>query len=662
MSNFDLEKFRNLFFEECNMLLDRLENELLSLESNPKNKELLESVFRAMHTIKGTSGMYGFVHINEFTHILENIYQLLRDQKILFNKEISDVSLQAIDHIRHLLEDEFLAAESNKIVHAELLKKIDGLGLGSIELPTKKASLVEPKVATEQMMCSWLILLHTDEQISFRGINLMNIFEELATFGTFKIDRIEQLIVANAQTWVIQLMSSASAMDISDIFLFVDENVQIVKLSDKPLSVEMLLPDAPKTPSILELIDKQMPDIETVQVQASNTQSKTGAAKQSNKRIMVDSDKLDYLMFLVSELVTLNSNLVQDASRIKDSRLRDHIEKHDDIANLFRRSVLDIRLVPLNDSALRFQRLIRDLSGKLNKKINFKTEGIDIELDKNTIDGLTEPLMHLIRNCIDHGIESPEKRVAAGKSDSGTITLSVVQGGSNVFICIKDDGGGINKDFVRKKAIEKGIIKESDVLSESEIFDLIFLPGFSTAQSLTDVSGRGVGMDAVLQKIKDLRGEVTIESIEGVGSTFTLKIPQSLNIIDSLLFKVGASHFIVPLLDVQVCEQILLSDFQLRRDSGTIPYNDKLIAFIDLRSHLKLEGKYNSKVKTVIINNNNHYFALLVDSIIGEHHAVIRSLTKRARTLPIFNASTQLGDGQTALMIDTSLLTQFCSI
>ncbi len=578
---------------------------------------------------------------------------MLRDGKLKFNKDISEVSLSAIDHMRQLLNDEFLANSTNIKNHKAILSEIESL----TEVPSGGSSKSKSKKAiAKDTTATWLIVLHTDEHMSFRGINLLNIFEELATIGTYKIDRVKQVIVPNTQSWTVTLTTTASFNDISDIFLFVDENVTIVKLYDGTVLPEST--EKTNTP-VIELIKGLT--LEEPTVEKEKIARSYGIGATTSKRIMVDSEKLDYLMYLVSQLVTENSVLIQDVNRLKDPLLKEHIEKHSDLSSLFRQSVLDLRLVPLNNAALRFQRLVHDLAGKLEKKIEFKTEGIDIELDKNTIDALSEPLMHLIRNCIDHGIESPEKRLAAGKPETGTITLSVVQEGSNVYIHIKDNGGGINKNFVRSKAIEKGLINESDELSDKELYDLIFLPGFSTAQSLTDVSGRGVGMDVVKQKIKDLRGEVTIASEMGIGTTFTLKIPQSLNIIDSLLFKVGESNFIVPLLDVQECEQIRLADLLARSNTGTIPYNDQLISYIDLRGHLKIDGSYRPNVKTIIVNHDNQLFALLVDSIVGQHQAVIRQLNKRTRTLPIFNATSQLGDGSTALMIDTGLLKEFCS-
>lgn len=659
MNAFELEKFKNLFIEECSMLLDKLELELLKLEESPNDKPLLESVFRAMHTIKGTSGMYGYKYINEFTHLLENIYQLLRDGKTTFNKDISNVSLQATDHIRNLLSDENLTDNTNKEQHKLLLEKIGSLNIITITPTTTKKGEATKKVKKEEPS-TWLLLLHTDEQISFRGVNIMNIFEELTTLGTYTIKRVEETIIPNSQSWLIFLTTLATKEEIEDVFLFIDDNIKIIKLEPSSLENDIQTPLG-ESQTIADLLSKHHtiePTTESA-IHLDEKKETKRTTKGSIKRILVDSEKLDYLMFLVSELVTLNSNLIQDGHRLKDSLLFEHLEKHDDLANMFRHSVLDLRLLPLSDMALRFQRLIRDLSTKLDKKIDFKTEGIDIELDKNTIDGLSEPLMHIIRNCIDHGIEKPAKRKALGKPESGCITLSVAQGGSFVYIHIKDDGSGINREMVKNKAIEKGLLKPTDEPSDRELFDIIFLPGFSTAQSLTDVSGRGVGMDVVKQEIGNLRGEIIISSQDGIGTTFTLKIPQSLNIIDSLHFSIAENDFIVPLLDVQECNQISHTELIDRKNTGTIPYNNQLIPYIDLRHHLKLSGEYNKKVKTVVLNSNNRLVAIMVDKIIGEHHAVIRQLTKKAKVLPIFNASSQLGNGKTALMIDTSILTSF---
>jgi two-component system chemotaxis sensor kinase CheA len=284
------------------------------------------------------------------------------------------------------------------------------------------------------------------------------------------------------------------------------------------------------------------------------------------------------------------------------------------------------------------------------------TQGTDTELDKNTIDQLNEPLMHIIRNCIDHGIEDPELRVKTGKPESGVIKISANQSGNYVIICVEDDGVGINTEKVRLKAIERGLLKATDKPSREEIFDLIFLPGFSTAESLTEVSGRGVGMDVVRKKIIDLRGDIMVQSQEGIGTSFTLKLQQSVAIIDSLLFTVEDSFFTVPLSDIMICSQMAAEEIALRSHTATLPFNNQLIPFVDLRKKLNIRGAYSNKVKVVIIRNNDNLIALLTDKIVGEHQAVLKPLGRSFRNQEYITSASQLGDGNLAFMIDTNKL------
>jgi two-component system chemotaxis sensor kinase CheA len=313
-------------------------------------------------------------------------------------------------------------------------------------------------------------------------------------------------------------------------------------------------------------------------------------------------------------------------------------------------------LVPLGDLVLRFQRLIRDLSNQLGKKVEFKTSGIETELDKNTIDQLAEPLMHIIRNCIDHGIETPENRIKNGKQEHGTISLTAYNSGNFAIISIFDDGNGIDLEKVKQKAVDKGILKPKDKPEKKEILDLIFLPGFSTAQSLTSISGRGVGMDIVKKRIVDLRGEVTLSSETGSGTTFTLKIPQSLSIIDTLLFTIEDNYFTVPISEIEVCLQFKANIIEERRHTATLPYNDHLISYIDLRHLMQIEGVYKEMTKAIIIKNENQEIALIADKIVGEHQAVLKPLGKSFRNQNYITSASQLGDGNMAFMIDTHAL------
>lgn len=657
------QKFRDKFIDEANMLLDKLEKDLLELEKTPGEKELLESAFRAMHTIKGVSSMYGFDFITEFTHILENIYQKLRDKDLIFNKEISDISFQAIDHIRKLLDDEKLENPENKEKHTLIQQKIC-VFVKDTQPAEKVIEAPSGNVGKKQ---SWYIILRANEQIMFRGVSLINIFKELAHFGEFHVQKIPILSDAETESWGIVLISECAIEDIREVFMFIEDDCQIFRITDSNIFEPLKSTDSSKAsmslydsaePSMLDLINTgnelcfENP-LDKKQTFAEN--SKTNQ-KQNIKRISVDAIKLDQLMYLVSELITVNSQLLEAAKDSQYEALRPHLENVDSLSKKFRNNALEIRLVPLSDIALRFQRLIRDLSSQLGKKIEFITEGIDTELDKNMIDMLAEPLMHIIRNCIDHGIESPENRIKQSKPETGTIKLSAVQSGNLVLIKISDDGNGIDLEKVRLKAVEKEIISVNDKPTEKEIYDFIFMPGFSTANSLTEVSGRGVGMDIVKKKIADLRGEIIVESVTGKGTSFTLKLQQSVAILDTLLFRVEDTYLIVPMSDIEICIQEDTTALDKRRHMGTIQYNDQLINFIDLREKLEISGSYRGMVKMVIVRNVDNKVALLADKIIGEHQAVLKPLGKTLQEQKFLLAASQLGDGNLAFMLDTFAL------
>ena len=657
-----LNKFKAKFTEEAIGLLDRLEKDLLDLENKPADKELIESAFRAMHTIKGASSMFGFDFICEFTHHMESIYQSIRDNTLQFNKNIFDITFQSIDHIRKLLNDDKLSDTSNQKTHHNLIDSISKILNAKPQVTTTQDNLLK-KSKPKNTKNTWHIIMHTTESMFFRGISLTSIFNELSSLGQFQISKLENMSDENSDTWSIFLVSDASEEDINEVFLFIEDDCTIVNLSnknviDQKLELKKATSVEDNEISILNYIETsgQPQKLDIDHENEKQTEPVVIQNKQINSRISVDSSKLDQLMFLVSELITVNSQLTLSTRDSKYNTIKPFLEKVDSLSKQFRNNVLEIRLVPLSDTVLRFQRLIRDLSKQMNKQIDFTTQGINTELDKNTIDQLTDPLMHIIRNSIDHGIESPEIRVQKGKPENGKITLSSYNSGNNIFICISDDGCGINIEKIRLKAIDKGLLKPSDKPDKKELYDFIFMPGFSTAQSLTEVSGRGVGMDVVKRRINDLRGEVLVESEMGVGTTFTLKLQQSMSIIDSLLFEVDNSYFTVPLAEIAICSQMDTGEIDKQRHTSTIPYNDHLIPFVDLRRLFKLNGNYQKNLKIVIIRSNGKEIALLSDKIIGEHQAVLKPLGKSLRNQQYITSASQMGDGQMAFMIDTNTL------
>ena len=378
--------------------------------------------------------------------------------------------------------------------------------------------------------------------------------------------------------------------------------------------------------------------------------------KNGNSRINVDASKLDQLMYFVSELVTTKSELRLAIDKGIHEKVVDASEKLEKLSKLLSENALNIRLVSLSEMLMRYKRLIRDLSKQLNKSVDFITVGDDTELDKNIIDNIGEPLMHLIRNCLDHGIETPEKREACGKPEKGVIKFEAEKTGNYVYITISDDGNGIDTEYVYKKAVDNGFVQPGTELTTNEIFDLIFLPGFSTAQSLTDISGRGVGMDIVKRKIQEIRGEISVQSFKGKGTSFTLKLQQSVSIIETLLVEADGLIYALPIEDIEACILESAESFDNKRNHQ-MGYGGNLIPFIKLRESFSLSSNsLNATEKVIIINRINKKYAIIADRIIGEYQAVIKPVGEAFSHLQYLSGASLLGDGSIALLLDTDKL------
>jgi two-component system, chemotaxis family, sensor kinase CheA len=672
-------QFKDMFINEAKDLLINLERDLLELEKNPEKKELIEAVFRAMHTLKGVSSMYGFNCISDYTHSFESIYQAVREGAASLTKEIFNLTFQSIDHIRNLLQDAELANPKNKKRHNELIDSVQKILEDLVNAGSENTREFQID-SSKKVEKTWYILLRTNETLEFRGIKILNIFYELSKLGTFEIIKNPLLTSVESlesdEYWGIFLSTAASRDEIEEVFMFVLDDCRISKVANYNFFKQFAEPeDLPEsdTPtvadgdiSILDAIEKSLKisnDNEfSSGVIAVDKIFKEAAIKEVGKqlasRISVSSDKLDTLNHLVSELVTTNSELSLAINNNDFKKIIQAGEKIEKLSKLFRENALEIRLVPVKDMLVRFKRLVRDLSLNLGKKVDFKIEGEETELDKNIIDVLAEPLMHLIRNCLDHGIEVPAERVKKDKPEVGALEFTTFQSGNSIIIKISDDGNGIDPEMIRKKAIEKGFITSDKQLSKKEVYDLVFLPGFSTAQSLTEVSGRGVGMDVVRKRINDIRGEVEIESAVGVGTTFTIQLQQTISIIDTLLIKSAKSHFLIPLTEVEVCDQKENAEI-FNSQNKYLEYNQSLVPYIHLGKEFNLKGSKLSVSKIVYINKNEHRFAIVTDQIIGEYQAVIKPLQNVYLKHDFLCGASIMGDGNLALMLDTSkLLTQ----
>ena len=668
-----LEQFKAKFIEEAMALINDLEESLLDQEANAENSKNIQQIFRVMHTLKGVSSMYGFNHIGDIAHELESIFDLIRENKMELTDDIFDIVLKTVDHFRAILEDETLENKTNKKRQQTLLEAISKI-LNNTEQNYRKESkeIKEHREAAEGMQ-TFYIIFNPSENLIFRGVNILRLFEELVELGEYKIinhsfkepgfdDETEN-------AWGVYLVTDKGFDAIEDVFMFVQEDCRIVQVSDKNIlnkksflsenQFEAIESEIEEDTS--QTVEEEIKDDTAEEISLNNdetekdsdTQVFKDVGRQLTSRISIDASKLDRLMYLVSELVTTKSQLNLAVETNDYNNLISIAEKIEDLSRNFRDNALDIRLVPVAEMVVPFKRLIRDLSKELGKEVKFTTQGIETELDKNVIDRLAEPILHILRNCVDHGIEMPEVRKTNNKTKFGTIKFTSFYSGANVFIQIQDDGAGIDPEKIKTKAIEKGIISSDEKLTEKEAYELLFMPGFSTAQQISEISGRGVGMDVVRRKINELRGEVEINSELGMGTFITIKLHQTLSIIDTLLLRVDDSHYLVPLSDVQFCDQMPHNELY-KNQNRQVEFEEELIPFVSLRDLFKHENEYPVKEKMVIINKNDKRLAIVADKIVGEHQAVLKPLGGIFRSQEMLSGASMLGDGALALMLDTN--------
>lgn len=649
----EIDHFKKIFIDETVGHLSSLESSLVDLEVDFNNKEIVRQVFRIMHTIKGNSGMFGFDKIVEVTHDLENIYDLVRASKLTVTTELIDVSFSTIDHIRNLLFQEDIDEKTLR-KQQEILSNIESFKKGmKLNIAGLDESLKSAEVAEDEKLRTWHIILRLDNDIEKRAINLFYVIQDLYDLGKCYITYAN--FEENNQGAGIFLVSDQSYDEIEEVLMFVEDYYEILLIAEFDIfdedEVEFPIFNGKNSMSIIDATENPDKYLELLHKMQCIKQQQQNLHLSST--ISVDVEKLDNLMFLVSELVTVKSELQNSLEQNDIERSIYAAEKIENLSKLFNQNALDLRLVPIHEITEKYKRQIRDLAKQVEKEIHFEVIGGEIELDKHIIDTLCEPLMHLLRNAIDHGIETPEKREAKGKNRVGKVTVKASCQGNNVFLKISDDGNGISKDFIFNKAVERGIISSEAELSDRELYDLIFYPGFSTVQTLSNISGRGVGMDVVLKKIEEIRGEITVESEEGVGTTFILKLQQTISIIDTLLVENNDIVYAIPIEDIESCTFIPV-DEKMDKERGLINLEGTLTPYVYIENDFGL--KANKDGKLVVIRRNDLRFAMVVDRVIGEFQAVIKPLTGVFREMRFLMGATFLGDGSLALLLDTEKL------
>jgi two-component system chemotaxis sensor kinase CheA len=661
----------DVFRTEAAELLEAIEAGLLDLIDNLTDKEQIDAVFRSLHTLKGSGAMFGFEALAGFTHHCETAFDRVRKGEVPATVSLISAVLEAKDHMRTLVETPNGDHEAVSIVLLDKLQRAVEAAASGEEIDAAPQAEVGPKETTFKVRFS------LPANAMANGTNPLPLLDELRELGECAIvadrDAIPTLEALNPAdlyiTWTVELKTAKSRSAIEDVFIFVMDEMEldITELAPaaktapaaKPAPVPAAEPIAAApvaAPQTKSAEAKAAAPVAANDAKANDTKLADAKANKSTENVRVPAERLDELMDRVGELVIAQSRLSQLAGASGDIALRAVSEDIERLSGELRDTMMVLRMVPVTQLFGRFRRLVHDLAHETRKQIELSTEGETTEVDKSVIERLADPLVHLVRNSCDHGLETPEERVAAGKSPIGRVSLSARQTGGEVTIMIRDDGRGINRERVRAKAESSGIIAPNAVLSDQELLQLIFQPGFSTAQSVTNLSGRGVGMDVVKRTIDALRGSINITSTPGKGSDIALNIPLTLAIIDGLLVRVGSGRYVIPLSAVEECLELSLEEDMRSRGRSFISLRDSLVPFIRLRDLFRTGTKPDPFQKVVVISTGAERVGLVVDQIIGDHQTVIKSMSKLHHDIATFSGATILGDGSVALILDVAHL------
>lgn len=705
----DLSQFQESFFEESAEHLSTIEDGLLQLEQHPEDLDLLNRIFRAAHSIKGNSGMFGFTAVGQFTHKMETLLDQLRNGHLSVTPAIADILLRSTDCLKVLVD----AAHGEAAPDAATIAQLEGeLAAAAGESPKapkqgSPGATTGPSPSSGPAQQQYRITWTPPGWLFQRGLDPLRIIGELEELGTIEsrsldMSRLPAFSALDPEvcyfSWAGELRTVKQPSVIEAVFDFVREDsiLTIEKVeakgevegpSERSVStVPSASPSEPGEPKPLgeilvetgvvsrETLDKALAQQKRVgeilieqhaatpqQIsQALQKQQESAATKKpaDAASIRVDTAKIDKLINLVGELVITQSMLSDLGSRFEMGQLAVLLER---IAQLERNTreiqerVMGIRMLPIGNAFSRFPRLVRDLSGKAGKKIQLLLSGEETELDKTVIESIGDPLTHLVRNSADHGLEPPDERLAAGKPEQGTIHLSAFHEGGSICITVVDDGRGLNRDRILAKGIKQGLIAETDKLSDDQIWGLIFRPGFSTAEKVTDVSGRGVGMDVVKRNIEGLGGTVSIKTVTGKGTTFTLKLPLTLAIIEGMTVRVGSDTYIVPLLSILQSIQPKADCLKTVVGKGElVNVHGSYLPVMRLYEVFTLKPEITDPTKAIllILETEGERVAVMVDEILGQQQVVIKSMEQNFRKVEGVAGATILGDGTVGFILD----------
>jgi two-component system chemotaxis sensor kinase CheA len=616
-----------VFRVEAQELLDQIEQALLDLEKSPGDADLIAQVFRAMHTLKGSGAMFGFDALAGFAHACETAFDRVRKGQVKATPELIASVLAAEDHLRALAEGKDVPGDEGAIL------------LASIEAAMAAGSPVPPAPEPDPEK-SWRIRFKLVREALINGTRPLALLDELRALGpceiapiTSDIPTLDALQPTDCHLgWDIHLKTRQPRSAIEEVFIFVADDAALTIEPVEPASAAGLVVSESATPATVN--------------------DKPAAAQTIGYTVRVPAERLDELMNRVGELVIAQSRLKQVVAFSSDTNLHSVAEEIERLASELRDSMMNVRMVPISQLFGRFRRLIHDLARDTGKTIDFRTSGETTELDKNVIERLADPLIHLIRNSADHGLETVEERRAAGKPDAGRITLSARQAGTEVVISVSDDGRGVDINRVRAKAERSGLLAAGAPASDAEILQLLFAPGFSTAEKVTNLSGRGVGMDVVKRTVESLRGSIDIANRPGTGAEVALRLPLTLAIIDGLLVRIGQGRYVIPLASVEECVELTTEQDQRSRGRSFLTLRGQLVPFIRLRELFATGTLPDKYQKIVVVSTGSERVGLVVDQILGDHQTVIKPLSSFHAGIGTFSGATILGDGGVALILD----------
>ncbi len=704
----DVSQYLEIFLDEAGEHLQNLNTQILELEQDPENENTINEIFRAAHSLKGMAGTMGYKRMQNLTHDMENVFSEVRNGNIKIQSEMIDILFQCLDALQEYTDNIRNSSDEGTNENEPIIRALNDILNGKVGGSTPAAPAEEkkeeaPATAEGEAASSdepWYDINYDETQISViteaskQGKNVYGIKVSVSPECVLKAARAFLVVKAVEEKGDI-VVSNPSSQDLEDEKF--DLDFTLIVLSEEP--IENLIAAAEAVSEIAsakgEKLDvsklKVAEDEESAAAPAASAEPTPAAAAPAaatpaapaapaaanapakaqekkpgkaivNRTVRVDIEKLDSLMNLVSELITAKNSLVSASSSAEsnNSQFNEQIEYLESVTSNLHESVMKVRMVPIESTVNKFPRMIRDLQKTLGKKLDFYMSGEETELDRTVVDEIGDPIMHLLRNSADHGIESAEIRAQRGKPETGSIWLDAYQDGNNVIIEVRDDGNGIDIEAVRAKGIERGVVtpEQAAAMSDKEVINLLFNAGFSTAKKVTDVSGRGVGLDVVKSKIESLSGEVDVKSQLGVGSTWTIRLPLTLAIIQALMVIVGGEKYAISLGSIQTIETIDNSEIKLVQNEEVINLRGTVIPLIRMNEVLDTESHPidEDALTVVIVKKGDRMAGLVIDELIGQQEIVIKPLGKYVKQVKFITGATILGDGEVALIFDANTL------